>query len=35
MDAAKEGEKCAKSMILELAETNICNVIDCPPGEAK
>ena len=35
MDAKNKGEKCAMLRLIDLAETNTCNVIDCPPGIAK
>ena len=38
MDAKNNGERCEKSAmpsILELGETETCNVIDCPPGMSK
>ena len=38
MDAKNNGKKCAKPAspwILELAETDTCNVVDCPSGMSK
>ena len=34
-DATNNGEKCAKLRIIELAETDVCNVICSPPGKSK
>ena len=33
-DATNNGEKCAKLRIIELEETDICNVICSPPTNA-
>ena len=33
-DAKNNGEQCSTSRILELEETDTCNVIDCPPSMA-
>ena len=33
-DAINNGEKCAKLRIIELAETDVCNVVCSPPGQS-